>query len=584
MPDRDVYEAEFIGINDIPLAYINTYDTKLKVDIKIDKKFLEESSVPIRPYSEVKDPEVLYFDSNNQIVDVELKRMGNTYTYEPQEMTEFSPEMFSTYALVKKNITFRNNQSYNLKISVIEDTTDLVYASNMIKIFADAYRRGIAPPNITVNNKSLKIESLVSSTLSDNDFVFARSIDGKNITDEDGKVIQDINVEDLLDNHVNVWLSVDRFSDLLVAPTGDLKSITLNFQPVVYSSREYGQQAKTTYIFAQDKVNTDYPASKYIYDFVANSVLILEKARAGFLIITPSFVLNNLDDNAKLIYEILMHVFLKAYYQSAKASSWITDNPVDYMAYSKKKLNIRHKSININNLLSNNNYEINNEYNLLMVETDNEKVKFNNLTPKGELFFYKTIKTDPVKKDNEISYLTTKETIVNYLGEGINIVETKINIDSVIIDNIAYITVHPYINSLEKIHTSTDQIFSLSDLNINYYICTKPTSVELENIFTFVHQSDYSYEKDGFIVAYVRMTAQRDTKVYDVRVSGGGLSTTEPNNYDMIDIGNLYGRPYRIGSALIIKLPKNCKQYHDLIIHEVNKHITSGDYPIILYE
>ena len=52
----------------------------------------------------------------------------------------------------------------------------------------------------------------------------------------------------------------------------------------------------------------------------------------------------------------------------------------------------------------------------------------------------------------------------------------------------------------------------------------------------------------------------------------------------MIDIGNIYGRPYRIGSTVIIKLPKALQQYEQLLLKELDKHIASGEIPTLIFE
>ena len=585
MPKHEIWETTYANINDIPLAYINVDDTKLSANVQIEEDFLNETSVPVRAYDEIADSDVLFFNSNKEIIkDVQLKRHGNKHVYEPKDMTEFTPMTFECNVLIKKNMTFKSNENYNIKVSVIEDSVELTYSTNMIKLFGDAYRRGIAPPNITVNNQSLRPESLISSSLLNNDFVFAHSPDGINIVNEDSEVIQELKIEELLNEHINVWLSVDSFGDMLIERSADNKTITYN-SPLLFNRNEYIQTADKIHIFNTLSTHKEYKEVDYIYDFLSEAVLVLEKRNCGYLIITPSFLLNDLESNACLIYEVLMNVFLKAYYLSATTSSWITNEPVDYMAYSNKKLNIYHKDINLTKLLSNNDYEIGGQYSLLSVNISNENVKFKNIAPNGNMFFYKTGTKDPVKKDGEISYLTTKQTIINYKQENIYFLETKLNIDTVIIDNsTAYITVHPYCSSSYKIHTTDDQTFVLTDKDIQYYVCVKPSSPEIENIFTFIPMDKYSYDNDGYILAYVTLTAQKDTKIYDIRIMGGGLPISEPNNYNLIDIGNVYGRPYRIGSTMIIRLPKICQQYNDIITSEVNKHIASGDYPIIIYE
>ena len=52
----------------------------------------------------------------------------------------------------------------------------------------------------------------------------------------------------------------------------------------------------------------------------------------------------------------------------------------------------------------------------------------------------------------------------------------------------------------------------------------------------------------------------------------------------MLDIGNPYGRPYRKGSTLIFRLPKNLMQYRDKIEKEVKKHIVADNIAKFIYD
>ena len=65
---------------------------------------------------------------------------------------------------------------------------------------------------------------------------------------------------------------------------------------------------------------------------------------------------------------------------------------------------------------------------------------------------------------------------------------------------------------------------------------------------------------------------------------GGGLPEQLPDDYNMMDIGNLNGRPYRLGSTNIIHLPMAYKKYKDKIEDAVNLHAASGEYNIIVFD
>ena len=102
--------------------------------------------------------------------------------------------------------------------------------------------------------------------------------------------------------------------------------------------------------------------------------------------------------------------------------------------------------------------------------------------------------------------------------------------------------------------------------------------------YSLVESGKYDAKKDGYKVAEIRVIPHFQIHTVDVRVRGGGLAVNEPDNFNMIDIGNVYGKPYRVGSTLIIRLPKRLSKYEDEIADAVNKHISAGDYPIIIFE
>jgi hypothetical protein len=52
----------------------------------------------------------------------------------------------------------------------------------------------------------------------------------------------------------------------------------------------------------------------------------------------------------------------------------------------------------------------------------------------------------------------------------------------------------------------------------------------------------------------------------------------------MLDIGHINGRPYRLGSTLIIRVPKKIKTYDEKIRRELDKHIAAGDEYVLVFE
>ena len=69
-----------------------------------------------------------------------------------------------------------------------------------------------------------------------------------------------------------------------------------------------------------------------------------------------------------------------------------------------------------------------------------------------------------------------------------------------------------------------------------------------------------------------------------MRLKGGGLPEDMPDYFYLLDIGHIYGRPYRQANTLVITLPKKYDQYKDEILDVINKYNVAEDYPVLLFE
>lgn len=594
MPKHHIEEADSVNLKDIPLAYINTNDTVQDIDADISIECARDTVTQVHAYDYISDPDQIFYKSDHApIENVNLHRSGNQYFYEPQGMTEYSPQTFTAQALIKKKLSYDKDKSYNLKVTIVDDDDSNTFSNSMIQIFGDAYERGVAPKNIKVNGGELNVHSLTTGRYSDVDFVFAHSVDGNEISA--GKdVTFDQSIASILDGHTNVWLSTDKFGGMYISGykegNGTSKKQHVEFtHPALYPSvTSYEQTTDSTTIFDSKKVNVYYPKSLYSYEFIGKSILILERKQGGYLIVTPTFILNDLKSNAHLVYEIMMYVFLKSYYLSDTVSSWITDEPVDYMAYYARKVNRRHKEISLSSLLQNADYEIGNSYELIDVTVHTEpegSVVFAGISQDGTMRFLKSGgHADPQKGDGYISFLTTRLTVINYIQEDVNILESKLLLDYTIVDSVGYITVHPFVSSSLRIHTASDQTLRITEPNISHYLCSLPGVPEIESTMQLVVKDQYDEKLHGHVLAVITLKAKRATKLYDISIDGGGLPEASPDDYNMIDIGNTYGRPYRIGSTMIIRMPKKYKKYDPYIRAAVLDHISSGEYPVFIYE
>ena len=132
--------------------------------------------------------------------------------------------------------------------------------------------------------------------------------------------------------------------------------------------------------------------------------------------------------------------------------------------------------------------------------------------------------------------------------------------------------------SITPIYSKEEQVLRVPEEHSEYVLSCK------DSIFKLIPEKFYNPLTDGLKIATVRVIQNRVVKNYDMRILGGGLPEGEEPNFNLLDIGHIDGRPYRVGSAMIITLPKRLEPYKDIITKTVNRHVTSGDYPIILFE
>ena len=590
-PKHDIKETQSVNLKDIPLAFVNTEDSEYSVDIKLNPEFAHDVKNRIRPYDVFMDDNPYFFKENGELLqNVQLKRRNNQYIYEPKSMTEYDlkteSSRFGCSVLIKRAMKYKNSQKYDIKIGVAEESGNLDFSNKLISIFGDANKRGKCPANIMVNGGNTLPQSLIANAMEDNDFFLTHSSDGKNIVKNGSPAA--LNIDGLLEKHVNLWLSVDSFGQLLQT-SNKKKIVPQEFTAAqLYTKKAYDIDPSHTYEFDISREHPYFPKSKYRYFLLHPAVLVMEKIDHGFIIVTPSALLNNFDNmksNASLIYEVLMNIFMQSYYESAEVTSWITDEPVDYIAGQENKNNARHKVINLSKMIADS--QAGNDYSIVKVNSTNQHVIFGGLTADRNLLFYKiSSKTDIPKAEDEISYLTTKQTVVNYTPEDIYTSESRAVIDYEITNNNVHVTLHPFHSSKHRICFLKDRTFRLDSKTQSYCLCTQESSPQIQNTIRLVDKRSYDQQPElfGICIATVKVVTKPAVKTYDIRIDGGGLPKDYPDDYNMVDIGHIDGRPYRLGGTMIIRLPKALKEHEDKIRFALKQHIAAGTYPVLIFK
>lgn len=129
-----------------------------------------------------------------------------------------------------------------------------------------------------------------------------------------------------------------------------------------------------------------------------------------------------------------------------------------------------------------------------------------------------------------------------------------------------------------KIDTPIEYNIRIPDVYGNFVVSVA------NNVAIISPEQVYSEKDHGIKIATVRSTFHSVIRNYDARTFGGGLPDDQKDNYNLLDISHINGRPYRKGGDVVITLPKAVESHHEIVDKAVSKHISSGDRHIIIYE
>ena len=583
-PDNHIIQAkEKTTVRDIPLAYIE--NKKISSDLRIDYNpdFIKPTVVkPVNIYQKFYDPDTYFFDKNRKKVAVDLKRVGHEYLYSPK-VTEFTPESFSWKAILKRNGRYESSTPYNIRIGVVENSIlsdNFLYDLN--SIFSDASKRDLCPGNITVNGNSEDPNSLINQNYKNCDFLFVGSSTGTGSIKSGNNTIS---INDILDSNCNIWMAVNSFAPILKTTSSETKDTTCALvSSLLYNQTQYTIKSYP-YYFDMDTVHEAYPLDDFQYINLFNGIcpiLLLKKEHSGFIILSEKDFFIYIKDNAKLIYEIMMYVYLNSYCHTASHTSWITDIPIQYYLNLHNKYEQNHPEINLSDTIRKDGISLKAELILDYMDTS-DNITYLGVDNKSRLFFAKKEATDPAIPNNAATILSENNTVLVCTDtDVITTVEEKINLSYVKTATGYKLIVQPYKSSSLQLDTDYME-FTIPDDNQEYILYVDTDDYTTSVTSTIKLTSAPLYQGQGITIATIQIIKESILNVYDLRQLGGGEADTVPN-YEMIDEGNILGRPYRLGSTLIIKVPKHYIAYKDLIQQELDKNISSGEIPVLIFE
>ena len=575
--ERTIKDKETIEPRDIPLSYIDTEE--IERDIHFSTPLKEKRKTPVEPTESFKDPDVLLFTPDGARVpagDI-LEEYEGQYYYIPSEI--FSPEVFAVNIFAQKDQAFRSDRVYNFRVSCIDQDEESRLSKALALITGSAPGRD-CPWNIWVNSKKQGYTHFSDGPVKENDFLFVEADEGSTVEYYSEQVGQDELLKEAAEHCVNLWLNVNESDEALKAggPGFKLKKTCLYDTPEY--SLEYG------YAFDLDRVKEHFPEEQYEYIELFEDdtpIVLLQNGKKNYIIISAQPLFTGpgqpVFTNKDIIYEVLTAVYLRSFIRHEE-SVWITDEPVDRIAFRQEPYRLNHKHITLEDVARDSGQNIKkSELSFAEVIPESDSVSFEGESESGYLKFKKTDPGgDPGKEEGQTSVFAVyrgQERVIYFREGQVNKLEEPLNLDIQEENGAVRIQAQPFKSTFYGLDLQKEQTITLENPAGDFYL-TKASTSELEI------KSEQQKPQD--ILATINIKKRQQTKNRDIRVPGGGLLETEEPDYRLFDIGHPYGRPYRTGATLIVRLPGKLEPYRNKIEKELDKYKAAGDYIILLFE
>ena len=616
----------------IALAYLDEENVTYKISSKTSSNFLKSEKIELVPGMKLEHEDVLIFDEFGNPVssDTLINREGDSYYYYPNNITEIVPLKFSYNIIIQKdmNIKLISNNKYYLNLTFLDDKTDLNFANRLSKILV-APDSKIIPSNIVINNNTQNLDETFLDVNELTDFVFVESNDGlyynyipNDTYLEEGMDKVALSVDSLLNQNKNVWIVSD---DHYKYPVTRSSGIEVDLKNKLFDQDSF--MIKDYYNVSEAK----YKDTRFhnIFKTDVCPILIEEHLNRGFTIYSSSeiFQKDNIIKYRKLIYEVLLYVYSKSYKTSEIMNECITYDVPDYEynvnRLDKKSNYITKKTLNEMLKMSTNDYKIklvnifdNNDTLPLpdedLVDTVSNivyRLSTDKLNEKSKLIFelnkndQSTVYIETPKKTGWKSVLYNEK--VYYMPQIHYLIETKIpDIENEVQNDIEQklflikkdldlvIRLYPIKSSKNSLNIQKDLRLTIPYIKtiVNGDERIRDDSYVLyidrnSNTLNYELEEDYEPASNKVYLSLITISKIKSDKyITDMRRKGGGLPEDMPDNFNLLDIGHIYGRPYRQANTLVITLPKKYEPYKNEILEVINKYKVAEDYPILFFE
>ena len=619
-----INESTFDTDLNIPLSYINLDYTKYDINKNINPDFLKSDTnqnimmTPLIPGQLIEDIEKITFNKYEEEVSGKdlYKKQGSKYYYTAPY--EFTPNKFSYAVTIKKNMVYKSSNKYNINIACIDNANDLELSSKLSKIFINPQDRQLVPLNVSINHNKSNLTSLIDMSFDEADFVFMKTFNGYII---DPVSEEEAGINTFLDSNINVWVGCDDHYEYKIT-NDDLGYMTFN-SVGAFTEFELKRSILSTNTlvtsnnyFNMNRKEFNSTTNKKFYNIFTKAlspVLIIEHVGRGFEIISHNEVLENPEKHKNLIYEVMMYVHLLSYKRSKRVSEWITYTCPDYEVVNNKLYTKSNFSshISLNEL-----FDIQyGDYSIFQIDIydDNDDVPLPDedlVTTIDNIEFVNVINNKMVfkmtNKDSSSNIYTEVEKPVGwvsiykdgkiyYIDQLLYYIESDITNKLFVVekDNSLVIKLYPFKSSKHNINTKTDLTLTIKDIKTDVNGIMRVVN-EIYHIYynKTTNQLDYYLDEDAVITSTdIIKILELDIRqaidnlfLTDMRQLGGGLANDAKNDYDLLDIGHINGRPYRQGNTLIITMPKKYESHKDKIKAVLDKYKVGEDYTIIFFE
>lgn len=553
---KQIADKTLLDENDISLSYLNNISVYQDTIIKYNEELLKlNKKRAINLYEKV-DKNKLFFKENNMpaklnkdyLIDID----GKIDVLNSSKKASYRPTVFGYKYVLERTLPFESNKEYNIKI----DYTGMEHVQDLLK-------------TITIpNNVHLK------NTKENPDIKYF----------EDEKVYLENMKNGGYQDNCNIYIVKSSYANKIIYNKPKIFDVR---KPVLFKQSEYVIEPAWD-IFNHDLEMSLFP--RVTYDYIKITIdhtpILIMRDRLNYKLImlcgkeifTEPRLIQFLVENIVFAYTI-------GYYKVPEKSgsylnSFISNNIIDYYYSLNNKMNSNHPNINFKNDVSKSNF-IDLSYKLVDVFTTNNDVVYDYVDYSNNVYFKKLVNDEPVKDNIDSLIYTTNQELkfIDKVNYSLYDIEQLPNISYKYDNDKLNIVVSPYYSSSLNIAKNEKTDIIINDINKNYVLYMRKTSVFNDQNFYILEENEKSTD---IKIADIIIKLSNNIIPTDVRVIGGGSS--KYNNYDYIDTGNIHGRPYRVGTSMVITLPKRYEPYRDQLQKQIDKHISSAEAAIIIFK